>query len=501
MPSTVRRPSWALLASGFTIGLLTLIAAAPESPFHPLLPAGEAAIPPVAWLARVLGLEAMGRDGLSGLAIVGLLAGCGAFAYAAREAWRGGISVRTAFWFAVACNLLMLAVPLLMSRDVYSYAMYGKIRGVYGMNPYVSVPADFPNDPLLSLTGPKWNETPAVYGPLFSLVSSWLVKVFATVSGQMFAFRALAVVASLLTLVVVRHVVGEVRPARAAFALVLMGWNPVVLFHSVASGHNDLWVGLAVVVSLWLVLRRRIAWAAVVLALGMSVKITAAFPLFLLLVWAVARAEPGRRLRRGVTVAGAAAGAWLLTALPFLNTSDPTLGMSTLAGHEGWLAPSKLFRRVTEDAFEAVGLDGIGAVVGVAIRIAFPLVLLAVLVALVRRLWGTDAGWDELGAAWAVALVTLMLTGPVLLPWYITWALPLAFLPTRVPRGALVWLSILLAASEVVAEPLTSRDLFEGVLVTAHYLITVGVFAVLVWVLRDLRARLRSGAPLSSLTH
>jgi hypothetical protein len=491
----------ALAASGATLGLLTLIAAAPESPFHPPLPAGTQALAPLRWLVSATGLEALSRDGLAGAAIVGILAACAAFFYVVWEAWHGRLSVRTALWFGVACNLLMLAVPLLMSRDVYSYAMYGKIHGIYGANPYVSVPADFPNDPLLALTGPKWNQTPAVYGPLFSLVSSLMVKVVSSVTAQVLAFRLLAVVAGITTLFVVRAFVGRVAPERTAFALVMIGWNPVVLFHSVASGHNDLWVGLAVVTGLWLAWRAHPGWAAVALALGMSVKVTAVLPLLLLLVWVAVRAEPGRRMRAALPVVAAGAATWLVTALPFLNTSDPSLGMLNLAGHEGWLAPSKLFRRTLEGWFDALGWDVVGALAGALVRIAFPLILLAVLAGLVRHLMrlGAAAGPEELGAAWAWSLVALMLTGPVLLPWYITWVLPLAFVVTRVPRRALVWLSVLLAASEVVAEPLTSRDLFEDVLVAAHYVITIGVFVVLVWLLRDLRSRLREGAPLSGV--
>ena len=46
------------------------------------------------------------------------------------------------------------------------------------------------------------------------------------------------------------------RPARAAFAVAAFGLNPVVLFQSVASGHNDLLVALAVAGAFALVLAR-----------------------------------------------------------------------------------------------------------------------------------------------------------------------------------------------------------------------------------------------------
>lgn len=472
-----------------------LVAAVPESPFHPLLPIGQEAIAPLRATAELIGLDALSRDALAAVAIVVLLAGCAAFMWSSRAAWRGAISVRTVFWWAIVFNLAMLMVPLLMSRDVYSYAMYCKISGVYHQNPYVSVPEDFPDDPLLALTGPKWNDTPAVYGPMFSLLSAQVTRVVSDIGDQIFFFRLLAVIASIATLVVIRRFVGQVAPTRTAFVLVLFGWNPVVLFHSVASGHNDMLVALSVIGALWLVSRRRDALAAVVLALGMSVKVTAALPLLLLVVAVYVRRPGGERIMASLKVAAAAAATWLLFAIPFLQMSDPTLGMANLAGHEGWLAPSRLFRKTIENALRDIDLDTLATVAAAVIRVAFPAVLAYSLYLIVRRLGraGASLKYQEQGAAWGWALLVLMLTGPVLLPWYIVWALPLAFLFTDVPRRSVVVLSVLLAMSEVVAEPLRSPKIWEGMLIGVHYVITVGVFAVLVWLVRDLRRLVREG--------
>ena len=96
-------------------------------------------------------------------------------------------------------------------------------------------------------------------------------------------------------------------------------------------------------------------------------------------------------------------------------------------------------------------------------------------------------------------MLLLMMCGPVLLPWYIVWTLPIAWTLPRVPRLATVWLSGLLAVSEVVAEPANSPRIYEGMLIGVHYVITIGVFAVLVWLLIDLRRRIRGGIALESV--
>ena len=51
---------------------------------------------------------------------------------------------------AVAAHaVVLLGLPLVFSRDVYSYIAYGRIAGLYGANPYVRHPIEFPADPIL----------------------------------------------------------------------------------------------------------------------------------------------------------------------------------------------------------------------------------------------------------------------------------------------------------------------------------------------------------------
>ena len=172
-----------------------------------------------------------------------------------REAFHERVSPRTAFVLSAIYLLAIALLPLLFSRDVYSYAFYGRIAGVYHANPYIRTPLEFSGDALWVFVGPKWVDTPAVYGPLWTMTSAVIARVFSSPAGQVAAYRAIAIVAGLATLVVIADTVRRVWPARAAFAIVAFGANPVVLFHSVASGHNDLVVALAVATAFALLVR------------------------------------------------------------------------------------------------------------------------------------------------------------------------------------------------------------------------------------------------------
>jgi hypothetical protein len=263
----------------------------------------------------------------------------------------------------------------------------------------------------------------------------------------------------------------------------------VVLFQSAASGHNDLVVALAISLAASFAFARRGLAATAALAVGTLVKVTAGVPLALFVVARVASRPPGERAGEAARHVGLAGAIGLVAALPFLNARDPTLGLVELAGHEGWLAPSRLFRRI----LDALSGDALGVVA----RVVFPLVLLALLALLGRELVrrAPSTPWLD-GASWGWALLALMLLGPVLLPWYVVWSLPLVWLLPRAPRLVALGTSLALTVSQWTSEPADFRAAYDANIWFGHYVLTPAVVALLVWLVADLVRRVRSGAAL-----
>jgi alpha-1,6-mannosyltransferase len=481
-------PRAALAASVASFVFVALVAATPGSPFTPMLPSEPGG--PFRWVAELVGLDTLHGNGLAAVGVVAVSFAAIAFLLVLRECRRGTISPRTAIGLAVAFHVAVLLLPLLFSRDVYSYAYYGRIASTFHANPYVSRPADYPNDVLASFVGPKWVDTPAVYGALWTQVSALVTRAADDVAAIVSTFRVIAIAASLATVFVVGGLVRRVRPEREAFAVALVGLNPVVLFQSAASGHNDLLVALAIATALALVFSGRELWATAALALGALVKVTAAVPLLLLWVAVAARRPRGERIRAVAPHVVLAAALALVAAAPFANTADPTLGVVELGSHEGWLAPSRFFRRL----FDALS----GDVLGFVPRIAFAVVAVIAVVLVARSLWrrGPEIGSALVGASWGWGLLCLMLLGPVLLPWYVTWALPLGWLLPRVPRTVLIGTGLALTVSQWTSEPAAFGSAYDANLLFGHYVVTPVVIGLLGWLLLDLWRRVRSGAPL-----
>jgi hypothetical protein len=232
-----------------------------------------------------------------------------------------------------------------------------------------------------------------------------------------------------------------------------------------------------------------------VLTLGALIKATAALPLLLLLVWLVARRPSHDRLRAAVGYGGLAAVLVVLVSAPYLQMKDPSLGLFELAGHEGWLAPSRL----VSHTLEFVYLD-------VLARVAFAALSIVVVALLVRSVGSRGAGAGdepseadrlEHAGSWAWSLVLLMLLGPVLLPWYVTWALPVIWLLPRVPRLVLLTISTALALSQWTTEPTRFRGAYEVNVLVGRYVFAPFILLLMIWLLVELRRRLRSDLPLA----
>jgi alpha-1,6-mannosyltransferase len=493
-PHTSRVSSRAAWASTAGMLFVALVAATPRSPFFAILPDGYEPTGPFRWLADLVGLNRL-SDG--GLMFVGLLAtACSAvgFLLVLREAWNRRVTMRTVVILAVVYHVVVLMLPLLFSRDVYSYGYYGRAISTYGANPYIVTPKDFPLNSLWHLTWPGWRGTSSVYGPLFTWISAALTSIAKSVPGLINGFQLLAAAASLGTTAIVGRLVARVRPERAVFAVAVIGLNPIVVFHVVGGGHNDMLVALFVAAAVAALYARRTLLSALMLGLGMSVKASAIVPLVLLIVAAAAATPRERRTRVLATYGGVVAAVWLALALPFLTTQNPTLGILEVSGHDSWMAPGQAVVRLFSGIGGLIGGDPLRGPAQTLARLLLLGLSVAAVTLIARRIWRDPAARrpHALIAAWGWALLVVILLSPVLFTWYLMWILPLAWALPRVARRSLVILSVTLIVSQLVTESSRLPALLDHVNLPFGHPVAI---VVAIWVGRDLILRLRRGIP------
>src|SRR5581483_3296184 len=160
--TTSSRAGIAALGGLLVCGLVISIAAAGTDN---LLPESVRPIP--SWLAGPFGSTGLNL-GVGGLMVVLIAMFC-AYVLAVRTAER--LSGRAVLMTIAGLHALILLAPPLLSTDVFSYQIYGRMGALYGTNPFVHGPHTIAMDPLYPFIGAKWVSTPSAYGPLFTGIS------------------------------------------------------------------------------------------------------------------------------------------------------------------------------------------------------------------------------------------------------------------------------------------------------------------------------------------
>ncbi len=343
---------------------------------------------------------------------------------AAHRRW-SGLTIRLVALAVFAQTAVAVLVPPTATQDLWWYAIYGRILGVYHASPYTHVGADFPHNPLLHLVGHTWRHTPSVYGPAFTGVSAAASIVLGTahLPTRLF-YQGLAAVAVAIACRVVW------RRTRSAGAVAFLAVNPVVALYLVNGGRNDILVGLAMLGAVVLAADGRESAAGVVGGLGALVKLTGLVGVVALVVSVGMRRGRAAAVRVGVGAAGVVALGYLLAGPSAVLTPMNTAG--------------SLYSR--SSVWKLLGPAGVALP---STRAAAGLVGLLVLVVLLRT------RREPAETTVPAALTTLTVGATYTLPGYAAWSLPTAALDhtSRVSRIVAAQAVVLVAVYEIARHP------------------------------------------------
>ena len=459
-PETSVWAKWGLgvVAAGYFA--IAVVAGAAHSPLTVPLPAG--ARPPswATYLAGVIDLNRLGRGALTGVAWIVVAVVLGAFAVVLHEAWSRRVRLSAILVTSGISLAISVAAPLLLSRDVYTYAAYGRIEAVYHHDPYFAKLSSFPHDPFVAVTPGQWVHTHSLYGPVFTLISAAIARTGASPGATILAFKLLAGLAIAAATGFVALTAAKTRPERAPFAAALVGLNPVIVVHTVGGGHVDALIAAPLAAAMAIaVTRSRAIVITVLLTVACLVKAVIVAPLALWLWWLV-HADWHRRGRILVTHLAMVAGLMLASVVPFLSGWHTFAPFVSLGGVEAWASPSHLVGRAAQAIVGS--LDAARAV-----EAAFGLVFVAGLWRLARRRRVSEPA--ALAADWGVALLLLALSMPYLLPWYAAWFTPfLGLLADMALLFAGAFVTGVLALTLIPADPFHGLTT-PGVMYGVHY--------------------------------
>jgi hypothetical protein len=483
---TSTRARWCLgtLVTGYLA--MAVVAGAPNSPLTVLLPVGT---DPPAWatsLARVTGVAGVGRRRLIGVSLVLMVAVLAAFAGVLTEAWAGRVRLSAVLVASGISLAVSIAAPLLLSRDVYTYAAYGRIMTLYRQNPYVARLSTFPHDPFVATASVQWLGRHSIYGPAFTLVSAAVARTWAgSPAGTILVFKVLGGVSIAAATGFVALTAARVRPDRAPLAVALIGLNPVIVVHTVGGGHVDALIAAPLAAAAAIAVTRprglstKAIFVTVLLTVACLIKVVMV-PALALWIWWIVRMDRADRSRVAAAHLAVIGGLVAASMAPFVAGWHALAPFATLGGIEVWASPSQLVGHVARLVVGSAAGPVAGADAARAVEVCF-LVLFAVLL---RRLAKGMALTDSAAPVevWGIALLLLALCMPFLLPWYSAWFVALVGLfadEMLVAAGAVV--TGVLALTLLPADPFhgySTKGVMDGVHYGAASILVVVLFLV-----------------------
>jgi hypothetical protein len=155
---------------------------------------------------------------------------------------------------ALLFGVTLLFQPRLFSDDVFTYIFSGRILTIYGADPLNTAPNQYPTDPYLIwvLSG---RTAPNIYGPLWICIAALLAGISNVPVFSLLLFKGLALLAHLVSCILIWSILGEVAPARRIPGTLLYAWNPLVVIELAGSGHNEGFLLVLLLLATWLYIR------------------------------------------------------------------------------------------------------------------------------------------------------------------------------------------------------------------------------------------------------
>ena len=203
---------------------------------------------------------------------------------------------------AIVAILFAIIIPV-TSSDVYSYIASGWIDSHYGENPYYIATNQITNaseegarDEMFFKVARCWREEPVVYGPAWIIICKGLTLLsFGDINIALISFKIASVLALMACTLLIYKITNK-KLFTTLFAL-----NPLVLFETIANVHNDIFLVLFVLLSLYMVVKKKNLFVGVLfLAIATAIKYLSILLLPFLLLYALKEEKIAKRIQKSI---------------------------------------------------------------------------------------------------------------------------------------------------------------------------------------------------------
>lgn len=184
----------------------------------------------------------------------------------------------------VCVTVLFFSYPTMLSYDIFNYIATSKVLFFYSENPYIVMPIEFASDQLLAFTHAA-NKI-ALYGPVWILLTGVPYFLgFGSFIINLFALKLLTGIFYLATTFLIWKI------SKNIISVILFVLNPLITIETLVGGHNDIAMIFLVLLSFFLLTKKKIFFGIVFFILSIFIKYSTILlvPIFLYAVWRLIR--------------------------------------------------------------------------------------------------------------------------------------------------------------------------------------------------------------------
>ena len=173
--------------------------------------------------------------------------------------------------FILLISIIFMFILPFVSSDIYYYIGDSWLAAKYGKNPYYTSVGDLQNsginDEILNNTG-YWKNTTSVYGPIWNMTATLLVKMsFGKVTIALFIFKFAAYLVHILN----SHLMYKITKSNKW--MLIYGLNPLVLLELLSNVHNDIYLILFILLTIYTLTKKNNIWlASIFISISIAIK-------------------------------------------------------------------------------------------------------------------------------------------------------------------------------------------------------------------------------------
>ena len=396
-------------------------------------------------------------------------------------------------------NGILVSMYPVDAADVYDYIMRGRMAAFYDLDPMQDIPAQASEDPVYGFVA--WRFATSAYGPAWERIAEGAAHGSGdSVNGNVVAFKLVAVAGYAASTLFIGLTLREIAPRRVETGLYLFAWNPLVIFVTGGSAHNDAVMMAFMLLGIYLMVRRWYVASTGAMMLGFLVKFIPLVGLPVMGLVALSRLDGRARVRYVILAVTLCAALLIVFYGPYWHGFDTLPTDPQVNGFTG--SAATVIRQelgpLLDDAARDAGWRDTPKASGLVSKVTLGLVALFFLWKLPRIYFSRD----DLEAIRALTLIIffyLLVASIWFQAWYVVWLIGLAaLLDNRPLRRLALWFSYLVTWELLVYNFVTLR--YDGwadvpwrdggpvaVYMGGIYLSIVGV-----WVMRWLRTGTRT---------